>query len=163
MLAHGEWSLGDGLAVFGQVSPSPSSVLSQTHSSCPADCWPSPLTEDSFLYALSSNNAWASYKAHQNPEFFHKLASGQAPEIRKLSPSQPTYTNETGSTPCRVARSCSPLCSFALPFRSISTSWIDVSVPNTTVQQSGSAARTRAAPRPQSWGCSPAMCSCIAI
>ncbi|KAK4242794.1 carbonic anhydrase [Achaetomium macrosporum] len=37
--------------------------------------------EDSFLYALSSNNAWASYKAHQNPNFFPKLASGQTPQI----------------------------------------------------------------------------------
>ncbi|KAK4133616.1 carbonic anhydrase [Trichocladium antarcticum] len=27
-------------------------------------------TEDSFLYALSSNAAWAGYKAHQNPKFF---------------------------------------------------------------------------------------------
>ena len=39
-------------------------------------------TEDSFLYALSSNNAWAGYKAHQNPGFFPKLASGQSPQIR---------------------------------------------------------------------------------
>ncbi|GAB1315968.1 Carbonic anhydrase [Madurella fahalii] len=38
-------------------------------------------TEDSFLYALSSNNAWAGYKAHQNPQFFPKLASGQSPQI----------------------------------------------------------------------------------
>ncbi|KAK1759656.1 putative carbonic anhydrase [Echria macrotheca] len=37
--------------------------------------------QDSFLYALSSNNAWAGYKAHQNPNFFPKLASGQAPQI----------------------------------------------------------------------------------
>ncbi|KAL2147283.1 hypothetical protein VTI28DRAFT_10273 [Corynascus sepedonium] len=37
--------------------------------------------EDSFLYALSSNNAWAGYKAHQNPNFFPKLASGQTPQI----------------------------------------------------------------------------------
>ncbi|KAK4145233.1 carbonic anhydrase [Dichotomopilus funicola] len=36
---------------------------------------------DSFLYALSSNNAWAGYKAHQNPAFFPKLASGQTPQI----------------------------------------------------------------------------------
>jgi hypothetical protein len=42
-------------------------------------------TEDSFLYALSSNNAWAGYKAHQNPNFFPKLASGQSPQIRKPS------------------------------------------------------------------------------
>ena len=41
-----------------------------------------PKTEDSFLYALSSNNAWAGYKAHQNPTFFPKLASGQSPQIR---------------------------------------------------------------------------------
>lgn len=39
-------------------------------------------TENSYLYALSSNNAWASYKAHQNPNFFAKLASGQSPQIR---------------------------------------------------------------------------------
>ncbi|KAK4158353.1 carbonic anhydrase [Chaetomidium leptoderma] len=37
--------------------------------------------EDSFLYALSSNNAWAGYKAHQNPNFFPKLAGGQTPQI----------------------------------------------------------------------------------
>ncbi|KAJ4293928.1 hypothetical protein N0V88_005442 [Collariella sp. IMI 366227] len=37
--------------------------------------------EDSFLYALSSNDAWASYKAHQNPEFFPKLAEKQTPQI----------------------------------------------------------------------------------
>lgn len=37
--------------------------------------------EDTFLYALSSNNAWAGYKAHQNPQFFPKLASGQSPQI----------------------------------------------------------------------------------
>lgn len=40
--------------------------------------------EDTFLYALSSNNAWAGYKSHQNPQFFPKLASGQTPQIRKL-------------------------------------------------------------------------------
>ncbi|KAK3945614.1 putative carbonic anhydrase [Diplogelasinospora grovesii] len=37
--------------------------------------------QDPFLYALSSNNAWAGYKAHQNPQFFPKLASGQSPAI----------------------------------------------------------------------------------
>ncbi|KAB5566384.1 carbonic anhydrase [Coniochaeta sp. 2T2.1] len=37
--------------------------------------------QDHFHYALSSNNAWAGYKAHQNPEFFPKLASGQSPKI----------------------------------------------------------------------------------
>ncbi|KAL2257454.1 hypothetical protein VTK26DRAFT_156 [Humicola hyalothermophila] len=37
--------------------------------------------ENTFLYALSSNNAWAGYKAHQNPQFFPKLASGQSPQI----------------------------------------------------------------------------------
>ncbi|KAI1814905.1 carbonic anhydrase [Poronia punctata] len=36
---------------------------------------------DAFAYALSSNQAWAGYKAHQNPDFFPKLASGQAPQI----------------------------------------------------------------------------------
>ncbi|KAK4164540.1 hypothetical protein QBC43DRAFT_344407 [Cladorrhinum sp. PSN259] len=39
------------------------------------------MTENPFLYALSSNNAWAGYKAHQNPQFFPKLASGQSPQI----------------------------------------------------------------------------------
>lgn len=39
--------------------------------------------EDSFQYALSSNGAWAGYKAHQNPQFFPKLASGQSPQIRE--------------------------------------------------------------------------------
>jgi len=38
-------------------------------------------TQDSFAYALSSNHAWAGYKAHQNPQFFPKLASGQSPSI----------------------------------------------------------------------------------
>ncbi|KAF3761535.1 carbonic anhydrase [Cryphonectria parasitica EP155] len=37
--------------------------------------------QDSYQYALSSNGAWAGYKAHQNPEFFSKLASGQSPQI----------------------------------------------------------------------------------
>ncbi|KAK3994568.1 carbonic anhydrase [Cladorrhinum sp. PSN332] len=37
--------------------------------------------ENHFLYALSSNNAWAGYKAHQNPQFFPRLASGQTPQI----------------------------------------------------------------------------------
>ncbi|KAK0641108.1 carbonic anhydrase [Cercophora newfieldiana] len=37
--------------------------------------------QDTFLYALSSNNAWAGYKAHQNPSFFPKLAAGQSPQI----------------------------------------------------------------------------------
>ncbi|KUI69465.1 Carbonic anhydrase [Cytospora mali] len=37
--------------------------------------------EDSYEYALSSNGAWAGYKAHQNPEFFPRLASGQSPQI----------------------------------------------------------------------------------
>ncbi|KAK3384277.1 carbonic anhydrase [Lasiosphaeria ovina] len=37
--------------------------------------------QDDFLYALSSNNAWAGYKAHQNPAFFSRLASGQSPQI----------------------------------------------------------------------------------
>lgn len=49
--------------------------------------------EDSFLYALSSNNAWAGYKAHQNPQFFPKLASGQSPQIRKL-PDLPTSLSQ---------------------------------------------------------------------
>ncbi|KAI0198516.1 carbonic anhydrase-like protein [Astrocystis sublimbata] len=37
--------------------------------------------EDSFAYALSSNQVWAGYKAHQNPDFFPRLAQGQSPEI----------------------------------------------------------------------------------
>ncbi|KAI1118249.1 carbonic anhydrase-like protein [Nemania sp. NC0429] len=37
--------------------------------------------EDKFAYALSSNQAWAGYKAHQNPDFFPRLATGQSPEI----------------------------------------------------------------------------------
>lgn len=40
-------------------------------------------SDNTFHYALSSNNAWAGYKAHQNPQFFPKLAGGQSPEIRK--------------------------------------------------------------------------------
>ncbi|KAI3321278.1 carbonic anhydrase [Xylariaceae sp. AK1471] len=42
-------------------------------------------SEDPFAYALSSNQAWAGYKGHQNPEFFSRLASGQSPEIREYS------------------------------------------------------------------------------
>lgn len=42
--------------------------------------------DDHFLYALSSNNAWAGYKSHQNPHFFPKLADGQTPQIRKPFP-----------------------------------------------------------------------------
>lgn len=37
--------------------------------------------ETSFTYALSSNAAWAGYKAHQNPSFFPTLATGQSPTI----------------------------------------------------------------------------------
>jgi len=37
--------------------------------------------EDTFTYALSSNAAWAGYKAHQNPNYFPKLATGQSPKI----------------------------------------------------------------------------------
>ncbi|TLS28840.1 hypothetical protein PpBr36_00300 [Pyricularia pennisetigena] len=37
--------------------------------------------QDVFQYSLSSNSAWAGYKAHQNPNFFPKLASGQWPQI----------------------------------------------------------------------------------
>lgn len=32
---------------------------------------------------MSSNGAWAGYKAYQNPQFFPKLASGQSPQIRE--------------------------------------------------------------------------------
>ncbi|KAI1422554.1 carbonic anhydrase-like protein [Xylaria sp. FL1777] len=39
------------------------------------------ISEDSFVFALSSNRAWAGYKAHQNPDFFPRLAMGQSPEI----------------------------------------------------------------------------------
>ncbi|KAI1343086.1 carbonic anhydrase [Xylariaceae sp. FL0016] len=39
------------------------------------------ISENSFAYALSSNQAWAGYKGHQNPEFFPRLASGQSPAI----------------------------------------------------------------------------------
>ncbi|PSS03459.1 carbonate dehydratase [Coniella lustricola] len=38
-------------------------------------------SEDTYEYALSSNDAWAGYKSHQNPEFFSRLASGQTPQI----------------------------------------------------------------------------------
>ncbi|KAL1867291.1 hypothetical protein Daus18300_006410 [Diaporthe australafricana] len=37
--------------------------------------------QDTFQYAMSSNGAWAGYKAYQNPQFFPKLASGQSPQI----------------------------------------------------------------------------------
>ncbi|KAF4781273.1 carbonic anhydrase [Colletotrichum scovillei] len=37
--------------------------------------------QNKFLYALSSNQAWAGYKSHQNPAFFKNLASGQSPSI----------------------------------------------------------------------------------
>lgn len=40
-----------------------------------------PPGQDPFAYALSSNSAWAGYKGHQNPDFFSRLASGQAPDI----------------------------------------------------------------------------------
>ncbi|KAI1436255.1 carbonic anhydrase [Xylaria sp. CBS 124048] len=36
---------------------------------------------DAFEYALSSNQAWAGYTGHQNPEFFPQLAAGQSPAI----------------------------------------------------------------------------------
>ncbi|KAI0396620.1 carbonic anhydrase [Xylariaceae sp. FL0594] len=36
---------------------------------------------DAFAFALSSNQAWAGYKGHQNPEFFSRLAAGQSPQI----------------------------------------------------------------------------------
>lgn len=41
--------------------------------------------ENKFLYALSSNQAWAGYKSHQNPAFFKNLASGQSPSICKFN------------------------------------------------------------------------------
>ncbi|KAF4861835.1 carbonic anhydrase [Colletotrichum chrysophilum] len=37
--------------------------------------------QNKFLYALSSNQAWAGYKSHQNPAFFKNLATGQSPSI----------------------------------------------------------------------------------
>ncbi|KAI1387751.1 carbonic anhydrase [Hypoxylon trugodes] len=40
-----------------------------------------PAPPHAFAYALSSNQAWAGYKGHQNPDFFPKLASGQSPAI----------------------------------------------------------------------------------
>ncbi|GAP87081.2 putative carbonic anhydrase [Rosellinia necatrix] len=40
-----------------------------------------PRYQDSFAFALSSNHAWAGYKAHQSPDFFQRLATGQSPEI----------------------------------------------------------------------------------
>ncbi|KAI5866345.1 carbonate dehydratase [Durotheca rogersii] len=42
---------------------------------------PTPPQQDAFAYAMSSNQAWAGYKGHQNPEFFPKLATGQKPAI----------------------------------------------------------------------------------
>ncbi|KAI0133518.1 carbonic anhydrase [Xylariales sp. AK1849] len=36
---------------------------------------------DPFTYAMSSNQAWAGYKNHQNPSFFPNLATGQSPSI----------------------------------------------------------------------------------
>lgn len=41
------------------------------------------LVADAFHFALQSNNAWASYKGHQNPSFFEKAAAGQSPQIRE--------------------------------------------------------------------------------
>jgi hypothetical protein len=49
-----------------------------------------PKIEDSFSYALSSNAAWAGYKAHQNPNFFPKMSQGQSPSIRESSSIQPS-------------------------------------------------------------------------
>ncbi|RDW89000.1 carbonic anhydrase-2 [Coleophoma cylindrospora] len=47
-----------------------------------ADAIAIPIAEnDQFAYALSSNEAWAGYKNHQNPTFFPKLAAGQSPSI----------------------------------------------------------------------------------
>lgn len=37
--------------------------------------------QDAFQYAMSSNVAWAGYKAHQNPNFFPRMAAGQSPQI----------------------------------------------------------------------------------
>ncbi|EFX04445.1 carbonic anhydrase [Grosmannia clavigera kw1407] len=37
--------------------------------------------QTTFQYAMSSNNAWAGYKAHQNPSFFQQLATSQTPQI----------------------------------------------------------------------------------
>lgn len=36
---------------------------------------------DTFNWCLESNASWANYKHHQNPQFFSKLAQGQAPKI----------------------------------------------------------------------------------
>ncbi|CAI4215423.1 unnamed protein product [Parascedosporium putredinis] len=38
-----------------------------------------PLLEDKYHYALSSNQAWAGYKSHQNPVFFKNQAIGETP------------------------------------------------------------------------------------
>lgn len=55
--------------------------------------------EDTFQYAMSSNGAWAGYKAYQNPQFFPKLASGQSPQIRKclIQPPLPGRIGGCGS------------------------------------------------------------------
>jgi len=39
------------------------------------------MEQDKFKYALKSNDAWASYKGHQNDTFFPNLSKGQSPEI----------------------------------------------------------------------------------
>jgi hypothetical protein len=49
---------------------------------------------DKFKYALKSNDAWASYKGHQNDTFFPNLAKGQAPEIRKSRATIPNDNQE---------------------------------------------------------------------
>ncbi|KAG9235900.1 putative carbonic anhydrase [Amylocarpus encephaloides] len=38
-------------------------------------------SSDKYKYALKSNDSWASYKGHQNQQFFPTMAKGQAPEI----------------------------------------------------------------------------------
>ncbi|KAF3801691.1 Carbonic anhydrase [Colletotrichum gloeosporioides] len=47
--------------------------------------------QNKFLYALSSNQAWAGYKSHQNPAFFKNLATGQSPSIRRFSLAIPFF------------------------------------------------------------------------
>lgn len=45
-----------------------------------------PPAENQYHYALSSNQAWAGYKSHQNPSFFRNQASGETPSICMSSP-----------------------------------------------------------------------------
>lgn len=57
--------------------------------------------EDSFQYALHSNEAWARYKRHQNPAFFERLAKGESLNIlwTGFSDSQVPETSVLGLQP----------------------------------------------------------------